>query len=151
MDYEQVINVLAMEKSMCEEELRATKSKLKFVDRLFFIMLGSFSVVCVGFGMLIADSNNVGDRINNTGRKLFLPEMPWMFVYKTCYELARLTLSGDEGASRTEMWFEKDEQCLKFANVLKMTKSPEQRESYVDHWNTGQQLKSKDGSKNFGI
>ncbi|GKD25281.1 hypothetical protein Tco_1231495, partial [Tanacetum coccineum] len=27
MDYEQVINVLAMEKSMCEEELRATKIK----------------------------------------------------------------------------------------------------------------------------
>ncbi|GKB94440.1 hypothetical protein Tco_0980577 [Tanacetum coccineum] len=38
---------------MLEEELRATKSKLKLYDRLFFIMLGSFSVVCVGFGMLI--------------------------------------------------------------------------------------------------
>ncbi|GJU87961.1 hypothetical protein Tco_1300384 [Tanacetum coccineum] len=33
MDYKQVINVLAMEKSMCEEELRATKSKLKLYDR----------------------------------------------------------------------------------------------------------------------
>ncbi|GJW11560.1 hypothetical protein Tco_1577387 [Tanacetum coccineum] len=33
MDYEQVVNVLAMEKSMCEEELRATKSKLKLHDR----------------------------------------------------------------------------------------------------------------------
>ncbi|GJW17221.1 hypothetical protein Tco_0024657 [Tanacetum coccineum] len=32
MDYEQVINVLAREKSMCEEELRATKSKLKLYD-----------------------------------------------------------------------------------------------------------------------
>ncbi|GJW01912.1 hypothetical protein Tco_1560768 [Tanacetum coccineum] len=53
MDYEQVINVLAMEKSMCEEESRATKSKLKLYDRLFFIMLGTFSVVCVGFGMLV--------------------------------------------------------------------------------------------------
>ncbi|GJT86158.1 hypothetical protein Tco_1067875 [Tanacetum coccineum] len=53
MNYEQVINVLAMEKSVCEEELRATKSKLKLYDRLFFIMLGFFSVVCVGFGMLI--------------------------------------------------------------------------------------------------
>ncbi|GJW74335.1 hypothetical protein Tco_0133705 [Tanacetum coccineum] len=53
MDYEQVINVLAMEKSMCEEELRATKSKLKLYDRLFFITLGTFSVVCVGFGMLV--------------------------------------------------------------------------------------------------
>ncbi|GKE33734.1 hypothetical protein Tco_1453056 [Tanacetum coccineum] len=53
MDYEQVINVLAMEKSMYEEELGATKSKLKLYNRLFFIMLGSFSVVCVGFGMLI--------------------------------------------------------------------------------------------------
>ncbi|GKE83824.1 hypothetical protein Tco_1557566 [Tanacetum coccineum] len=53
MDYEQVINVLAMEKLRLEEELRATKSKLKLYDRLFFIMLGSFSVVCVGFGMLI--------------------------------------------------------------------------------------------------
>ncbi|GJV35805.1 hypothetical protein Tco_1408282 [Tanacetum coccineum] len=53
MDYEQVIYVLAMEKLMCEEELRATKSKMKLYDMLFFIMLGSFSVVCVGFGMLI--------------------------------------------------------------------------------------------------
>ncbi|GKE83229.1 hypothetical protein Tco_1553229, partial [Tanacetum coccineum] len=34
MNYEQVINVLAMEKSMCEEELRATKSKLKLYDRV---------------------------------------------------------------------------------------------------------------------
>ncbi|GJX73954.1 hypothetical protein Tco_0312549 [Tanacetum coccineum] len=34
MDYEQVINVLAREKSMCEEELRATKSKLKLYDSL---------------------------------------------------------------------------------------------------------------------
>ncbi|GJR05455.1 hypothetical protein Tco_0528439 [Tanacetum coccineum] len=53
LNYEQLINVLAMNKSMLEEELRATKSKLKLYDRLFFIMLGSFSVVCVGFGMLI--------------------------------------------------------------------------------------------------
>ncbi|GJU10523.1 hypothetical protein Tco_1132919 [Tanacetum coccineum] len=34
MDYEQVINVLAREKSMYEEELRATKSKLKLYDSL---------------------------------------------------------------------------------------------------------------------
>ncbi|GJV09968.1 hypothetical protein Tco_1351509 [Tanacetum coccineum] len=34
MNYEQVINVLAMEKSMCEEELRDTKSKLKLYDSL---------------------------------------------------------------------------------------------------------------------
>ncbi|GKA58671.1 hypothetical protein Tco_0757984 [Tanacetum coccineum] len=54
MDYEQVINVLAREKSMCEEELRATKSKRKLCDRLFFIMLETFSVVCVGFGMPVA-------------------------------------------------------------------------------------------------
>ncbi|GJR97321.1 hypothetical protein Tco_0269495 [Tanacetum coccineum] len=54
VDYEQLINVLAMDKSMLEEELRAIKSKLKLYDRLFFIMLGSFSVVYVGFGMLIA-------------------------------------------------------------------------------------------------
>ncbi|GJS64214.1 hypothetical protein Tco_0678778 [Tanacetum coccineum] len=53
MDYEQVINVLAIEKSICEKELRATKSKLKLHDGLFFIMLGTFSVVCVGFGMLV--------------------------------------------------------------------------------------------------
>ncbi|GKB92700.1 hypothetical protein Tco_0964972 [Tanacetum coccineum] len=33
-DYEQVINVLAREKSMCKEELRATKSKLKLYDSL---------------------------------------------------------------------------------------------------------------------
>ncbi|GJT52908.1 hypothetical protein Tco_0987962 [Tanacetum coccineum] len=32
MDYEQVINVLAMEKSRLEEELRVTKSKLKLYD-----------------------------------------------------------------------------------------------------------------------
>ncbi|GKA45497.1 peroxisomal fatty acid beta-oxidation multifunctional protein AIM1 [Tanacetum coccineum] len=49
VDYEQLINVLAMDKSKLEEELKATKSKLKLYDRLFFIMLGSFSVVCVGF------------------------------------------------------------------------------------------------------
>ncbi|GKE06483.1 hypothetical protein Tco_1398501 [Tanacetum coccineum] len=54
VDYEQLINVFAMDKSMLKEELRATKSKLKSYDRLFFIMLGSFSVVCAGFGMLIA-------------------------------------------------------------------------------------------------
>ncbi|GKE20501.1 hypothetical protein Tco_1432013 [Tanacetum coccineum] len=53
VNYEQLINVLAMNKSMLEEELRATKSKLKLYDRLFFIMLDSLSVVCVGFGMLI--------------------------------------------------------------------------------------------------
>ncbi|GKA59670.1 hypothetical protein Tco_0758983, partial [Tanacetum coccineum] len=53
MDYEQVINVLAIEKSMCEEELKATKSNLKLYDKLFFIMLGTFSVVCVGFDMLV--------------------------------------------------------------------------------------------------
>ncbi|GJV01895.1 hypothetical protein Tco_1335464 [Tanacetum coccineum] len=58
MDYEQVINVLARKKSMCEEELRATKSKLKLYDRLFLIMLGTFSVVCVGFGMLVATNAN---------------------------------------------------------------------------------------------
>nr|GEV35264.1 RNA-directed DNA polymerase, eukaryota [Tanacetum cinerariifolium] len=33
MDYEQVINVLAMEKSRLEEELRATKLKIKLYDR----------------------------------------------------------------------------------------------------------------------
>ncbi|GJX33997.1 calcium-binding EF-hand family protein [Tanacetum coccineum] len=58
MDYEQVINVLAMEKSTCEEELRATKSKLKLHDMLFFIMLRTFSVVCVGFGMLVGLNSN---------------------------------------------------------------------------------------------
>nr|GEU34706.1 tyrosine--tRNA ligase 1, cytoplasmic-like [Tanacetum cinerariifolium] len=34
VDYEQLINVLAMDKSRLEEELRATKSKLKLYDRL---------------------------------------------------------------------------------------------------------------------
>ncbi|GKE21009.1 hypothetical protein Tco_1432521 [Tanacetum coccineum] len=38
MDYEQVINVLAMEKSICEEELRATNSKLKLYDRCKYKM-----------------------------------------------------------------------------------------------------------------
>ncbi|GJR05403.1 hypothetical protein Tco_0528387 [Tanacetum coccineum] len=37
MDYEQVVNVLAMEKSMCEEELRATKSKLKLCNIRIFV------------------------------------------------------------------------------------------------------------------
>ncbi|GJW66922.1 hypothetical protein Tco_0121346 [Tanacetum coccineum] len=49
----QVINVFVMEKSRLEEELRATKSKMKLYDRLYFIMVGSFSVVCVGFAMRI--------------------------------------------------------------------------------------------------
>ncbi|GJY59853.1 hypothetical protein Tco_0459745, partial [Tanacetum coccineum] len=49
MDYEQVVDVLAMDKSMLEEELRAAKLKLQLYDRLVFIMLGSFPVVCVGF------------------------------------------------------------------------------------------------------
>ncbi|GJR90216.1 hypothetical protein Tco_0214227 [Tanacetum coccineum] len=35
VDYEQVINVLAIDKSMLEEELRATKSKLKLYDRCY--------------------------------------------------------------------------------------------------------------------
>ncbi|GKB81586.1 hypothetical protein Tco_0948481 [Tanacetum coccineum] len=35
VDYEQVINVLAMDKSMLEEELRATNSKLKLYDRCY--------------------------------------------------------------------------------------------------------------------
>ncbi|GJZ57928.1 hypothetical protein Tco_0613422 [Tanacetum coccineum] len=38
VDYEQVINVLAMDKSMLEEELRATKSKLKLYDRYLLQM-----------------------------------------------------------------------------------------------------------------
>ncbi|GJR73198.1 hypothetical protein Tco_1174484 [Tanacetum coccineum] len=33
VDYEQLINVLAMDKARLEEELRATKSKLKLYDR----------------------------------------------------------------------------------------------------------------------
>ncbi|GJV41491.1 hypothetical protein Tco_1419931 [Tanacetum coccineum] len=49
VDYEELINVLAMDKSRLEEELRVTQTKMKLYDRLFFIMLGSFSVVCVGF------------------------------------------------------------------------------------------------------
>ncbi|GJS32160.1 hypothetical protein Tco_0530542 [Tanacetum coccineum] len=53
IEYDQVIDVLALDKSMLEEEFRAAKTKLKLYDRLFFIMLGSLSVACVGFGMLI--------------------------------------------------------------------------------------------------
>ncbi|GJX03926.1 hypothetical protein Tco_0189842 [Tanacetum coccineum] len=34
-DYEQLINVLAMDKSRLEEELRATKSQLKLYDRCY--------------------------------------------------------------------------------------------------------------------
>ncbi|GJY76454.1 hypothetical protein Tco_0481570 [Tanacetum coccineum] len=43
VDYEQVINVLAMDKSMLEEELRATNSKLKLYDRcnVFYVMVKS--------------------------------------------------------------------------------------------------------------
>ncbi|GKE09401.1 hypothetical protein Tco_1412952, partial [Tanacetum coccineum] len=53
VEYEQLINVLAMDKSRLEEELRATQTKMKLYDRLFFILLGYLLVVCVGFGMLI--------------------------------------------------------------------------------------------------
>ncbi|GJV39973.1 hypothetical protein Tco_1418413 [Tanacetum coccineum] len=35
VDYEQVINVLAMDKSRLEEELRATQSKMKLYDRCY--------------------------------------------------------------------------------------------------------------------
>ncbi|GKC16158.1 hypothetical protein Tco_1012940 [Tanacetum coccineum] len=35
VDYEQVINVLAMDKSRLEEELRATQSKMKLDDRCY--------------------------------------------------------------------------------------------------------------------
>ncbi|GJW91139.1 hypothetical protein Tco_0168692 [Tanacetum coccineum] len=45
-DYEQVINVLAREKSMCEEELRATKSKLKLYDSLFLSDLNLQMLAC---------------------------------------------------------------------------------------------------------
>nr|GEU87858.1 hypothetical protein [Tanacetum cinerariifolium] len=52
VDYQQLVDVLALDKLMLEEELSATKSKLKLYDRLFFIMLGSFLMICVGFGLL---------------------------------------------------------------------------------------------------
>lgn len=53
VEYHQVIDTLALDKSNKEEELTAMKAKLKLHDRLFIILLGSFAVVCVGFGMLI--------------------------------------------------------------------------------------------------
>ena len=48
-----MIDVIALDKSIMEEELNDMKSKFKLYERLVFILLGSFAVVCVGFGMLI--------------------------------------------------------------------------------------------------
>lgn len=53
VDYQQVIDALALDKSIMEEELNDIKAKLKLYERLFFILIGSFAVVCVGFGMII--------------------------------------------------------------------------------------------------
>jgi hypothetical protein len=53
VNYQQVIDAIALEKSIMEEELNDMKSKFKLYERLVFILLGSFAVVCVGFGMLI--------------------------------------------------------------------------------------------------
>lgn len=53
VDYQKAIDALALDKSILEEELNDRKSKMKLYERLFFIMLGSFAVVCVGLGMVI--------------------------------------------------------------------------------------------------
>ena len=53
VNYQQVIDAIALDKSIMEEELNYMKSKFKLYERLVFILLGSFAVVCVGFGMLI--------------------------------------------------------------------------------------------------
>lgn len=54
VNYQPVIDAIALEKSIMEEELNDMKSKFKLYERFFFFfLLGSFSVVCVGFGMLI--------------------------------------------------------------------------------------------------
>ncbi|GKE36986.1 hypothetical protein Tco_1460391, partial [Tanacetum coccineum] len=49
VDYEQLTDVLAMYKSVLEEELRATKSKLKLYDRCYVCNVRIF--VNVKFGM----------------------------------------------------------------------------------------------------
>ncbi|GJS09981.1 hypothetical protein Tco_0366777 [Tanacetum coccineum] len=71
MDYEQLIDVLAMNKSKLEEELRAAKSKMKLYDKLFFIMLGSFLVICVGFEWY----ENVHDNVQSAMEYLLLKQM----------------------------------------------------------------------------
>ena len=53
VDYQKAIDALALDKSILEEELNDRKSKMKLYERLFFILLGSFAVVCVGLGMVI--------------------------------------------------------------------------------------------------
>lgn len=53
VNYQQVIDAIALDKSIMEEELNDMKSKFKLYEWLVFILLGSFAVVCVGFGMLI--------------------------------------------------------------------------------------------------
>lgn len=53
VDIEHLVDTLALDKSILDKELTDAKSKLKLYDRLFFIMLGSLSVTCVGLGMLI--------------------------------------------------------------------------------------------------
>lgn len=53
VNYQQVIDAIALDKSIMEQELNDIKSKLKLYERVFFILLGSFGIVCAGFGMLI--------------------------------------------------------------------------------------------------
>ena len=53
VEYQHVIETLALDKSMMEHELADTKAKLKLYERLFFILLASFGVVCVGFGVFL--------------------------------------------------------------------------------------------------
>ncbi|GJW04455.1 hypothetical protein Tco_1563311 [Tanacetum coccineum] len=74
VDYEQLIDVLAMDKLMLEEKLSAIKSKLELYDRLFFIMLGSFLVICVGFafGKLLEDINVTWTRFGKKRTRLQL-------------------------------------------------------------------------------
>ena len=50
---QQVIHTIAFDKSIMGEELIDLKAKLKLYERLFFVMICSFALVCVGFGMIL--------------------------------------------------------------------------------------------------
>ncbi|GKD38772.1 hypothetical protein Tco_1258979 [Tanacetum coccineum] len=106
VDHEQLIDVLAMDKSMLEEELRATKSKLKLYDMLFFIMLGSFLVVCVGFEWLSLECKWKLQMQMHSGNA------KW---YTNVHGILTMSVLGDalafEEDDQDALTFEKDDPC----------------------------------------
>ncbi|GJZ25546.1 hypothetical protein Tco_0569799 [Tanacetum coccineum] len=77
-----------------------------------------------------ADSNNTGGSgSTNTGGTV-IPEMHGC-SYKTFMNGKPHSFKGTEGVVGLKRWFRKMENVLKFANVLKMTKSQEQREAIM--------------------